>query len=865
MLTKSCFISSIVSLGIVCVVGCVQEQSKPTAGTRPQQSTVDSATSGHPSPAKPTIIEVPQDVVEAITKKRMVKPEASPPPTAAEIADWSLPQGPAFELIFQHRVKRGGPVIAHPDGKSFFHAGDRLARWQIGSDEPQTIYHESSTSNITAVAISEKQNKLIAGDDQDTLRIWDIDSGELLSTRKQKLGKNHRSVSAITGVAVSPDGKTIAATAKYAPVEFYDSMLQPKEMSEINTAQPNLFFLDENLLVLMGEETEVWDIHAKKRISRFASRPLSHGPPVSPSGSSFTYKTFDGFMQWNGDEPDRLLDFPTDGDKPDTLIYSPDGKLLIQAASNWLEIIDVASRTRRQIWDTSRLTGICWIPDSDLFVTTSAKGLIRIVGTPESASKFGLTPIIAKKVAEFENTSIPPTVAQLKAITDFRELPKLPRFMPTTDYHFTTWYQTPVDLPEVRKFYRHVFSTCGWKEVAAEQQGLLTTNMKFQRGDHSLILHTHRTHRNRSYPKNLVGGKPGNQIAINEKVTDVSLTLTDYFDMQTIPIYESTSWELVEERNGYLRYRTSDSIVASELELLRTFPPSGWVFLDDGSNSSEDRRNLRFAKNGCVIQTAIHRDRAKKEAWEIEMTRGIRKTMPIPPDSKFLSLRGLLTAKSELNISDLRVNFDSQMQENGWTSQWLDTEGLRRNVYTKGLQEVVYRFAVDEDKTTVTVEPDRESSLRNNENWKAEVRAVTFPTPEAIAPPEYGRVVDRTKAIEFVSSNSWEQLRTQYSEFLNARGYKCKPTKKEMDTLYFKNDRNRVRIQFEPQADGLKVIIDGRLKWPNPLPSAKPMLRNYSNWLELKGRDFSLDHLDEFEGEMLKILDPSNQTESLDK
>jgi hypothetical protein len=283
--------------------------------------------------------------------------------------------------------------------------------------------------------------------------------------------------------------------------------------------------------------------------------------------------------------------------------------------------------------------------------------------------------------------------------------------------------------------------------------------------------------------------------------------------------------------------------------------------LEGGSSTPQDTRFLRFAKNGCILEVRIGRDRTKTATYEIEVIcRGLIDN-PIPPDSEFLSLSGLATARSKMSILDLRTNLDSQMQERGWSTERLDADNLRRTIYTKGLQEVAYRFDMSEGETVVVEEPDREWVWRNYENSKQEVPAVAIPCPGAIAPPLYARVVDRTKAIEFVSSNSWDQLRTEYVEFLNERNYQCKPVEEEMDTLYFKSDRKLVRVRFESHAKGVSVIVDGKgVKWPYPLPTEKPILRNYSNWLEIKGRNFTLDHLHEFEVEMLKILEANNQT-----
>ncbi|MEM6692523.1 MAG: hypothetical protein AAF664_24045, partial [Planctomycetota bacterium] len=449
----------------------------------------------------------------------------------------------------------------------------------------------------------------------------------------------------------------------------------------------------------------------------------------------------------------------------------------------------------------------------------------------------------------------------LKAIIDLRELPKLPRFWPTTDYHQTLWYQTPADIPEVMAFYRHVLGNRGWKEVAAEQQGIFNSNLKFRQDGHVLILRSHQTRRNPTQPKNLLGANPGSRFTIDEKVTDVSLVITDYFDMRTLPIYNSPSWELVQEASHRLRYHTDDSIVACEVRLLKIFPSAGWVYLDGGSSTSKNRRYLSFAKNGCKIDARIRTDRANPEALEIEVTCGVGITMPIPADSNFVSLRGLPTAKSKLSIPDLRATFDTQMQESHWLVERLDTNSLLRTIYTRGLQEVAYRFDVHEGQTVVTEEPHREWMRRNAENARKEIRAVNLPTPGAVTPPQYGRVVDRTKAVEFVSSNSWDQLRTTYIDFMNHRGYGTKTAGEKMAPLYFENDTKHIRLSFATQADGLGVKIDGPgLRWPNPLPSEKAILRSYSNWLEIKGRDFSLDHLHEFEGEMLKILGATNQS-----
>ena len=807
--------------------------------------------------SKPKIVKVPQTVVQQIVKERTVKPAPSDAPTASEIAQWALPNLPAFELVFEHHVERGGSIIAHPDGKSFIHSGERLARWDLGSREPRRVYHLSSDSLVTAIALMAKEKRLIAGDDQGVLRIWDVDSGELLATQQHEQS-NH----GIAAIAVSPDAQTIVAKSKYGPVVQYDDMLKTKEAARYKSTRNHLFFFDNHQLVLMGEGTEIWDLDTNQQVARLKSRSLRQASLICPGGSSFVYKTLRGIHRYSKGKTE-FYNIPEDTYASDTLLYSPDGKLLVIGDEHQLDFFEVKSNKRFQSIDTASLNDICWIPGSNLLLTTSRNGMIRILGDPKEAAKHDLTRLPTAEVSPPSDRTVIPTVAQLKSIFDLRSLPKLPRFMPTTDDHCDLWYQTPETVKTIRKFYRHLLTSRGWIEVATKQRGLHNSNLEFRKNGYALYLNAHRTRNSRAQLMRVLGGSGSANKAVDENVSSVSLLVTDFTDISAFSFKDSTSWELIEESYQRQTYRSNDSIVGCEVEVLRKCAKDHWTFFDNRTatprhiSNSDDRwyqqRKFRFVKGGCELSVLIEPARDRKGSFSIDVRCFALRypTMPIPPDCSHITSWVQIELKTELGRPEAQAFFDTRMRTDGWFKKNLDTDTLCRTMYTKGLREVIYRFETQEQRTRVVREIERDIAWNPNVDEQPIVEAADFPTPSAVQFPQYER-----QSIQFVTKKSWSEIRDTYVNFLKPHGFEGQPQKKALATLNFANGRERISIEFDSQANGLGVTIKGRgLSWQKPCPTEKPLILSYSNWLRKIDREFSYEHLDEFESEMLEILD----------
>lgn len=834
---RSClFLSSAFLLFFL--VGCGSRANSSSGVTPPSRGADTVAERSTPrANHEMTIVEDLEEVSREILKPETKKPPECEQPTDAEIKSWSLPKRQPLELLSIQPVPRGGPVIAHPDGLTFVHAGQRVARWKIGAKEPLQIYRDPNTPadcQTTAIAISAAGDRLVTGDSDGTIRLWDTDSGQLLE--RERLSKHPPRILA---VAISPNSRKIAVLGETASVVVLDaSTLQAKAtLSNDRSGKSGLFFMDDELLVVMGEGTEVWNTQTESRLDRFASKPLELAAPIGPDRKFFHYLTYDGLKQWSTDETSPECQIPMDGHTPSSLLYSHDGTLLALAGSR-VEILDVSLNKRFQLFDTSRLAGICWTPKANLLVTSSSSGLIRILGTQESGSSFGLAPIRRGHIALPQDSSIPPTRNQLAEIIDLRTLPKPPRAQPTTDYHYTLYYMTPATVQEVRTFYRYFLPQHGWTEVATEQLGLTDTVAEFRKSGYGLYLQAFASSRS----------------SRDQPHTTVYLTLSDYFDMHSLQLDGTPSWELEEERPNFLRYRATESLLEIELKLLRMASKTGWINFDDQRISPGDPRkttnvrHLQFLRNGCELDVSVRPNSANPGSMDVTIICKPGRITSPPPDCTGLqvSVGDSITAKSKRGVSALRDHYDSKMRADGWRVLELSTDDdVQRVMYVDGLRDVTLSFiALEEGGSLVSRVPERKIFT------PPVIEMADIPIEGPVGSVEYRFA----EGIEFVSDKTWPELRDIYTDFLAHRDFKSGYTPKEMKTLQFRNGPSRIAIEFATIDEGISVRISGSgLRAFKPFPTDTPVVMSYSNWLRTKGHDISLGFLDEFESEMRAI------------
>jgi WD40 repeat protein len=107
-----------------------------------------------------------------------------------------------------------------PDGRSFATASDAIKLWSASTGAELRRLGKSSSA-IRAIAVSPDGRRLAsAGPGQDTLKLWQIDSGR----EEQTLAPRHRQAGSefYTAVAFSPDGAALASGSTDKTITLWD-------------------------------------------------------------------------------------------------------------------------------------------------------------------------------------------------------------------------------------------------------------------------------------------------------------------------------------------------------------------------------------------------------------------------------------------------------------------------------------------------------------------------------------------------------------------------------------------------------------------------------------------------------------------
>jgi WD40 repeat protein len=191
-------------------------------------------------------------------------------------------------------------VAISPDGKTLASGSsdNTIKIWDVGTgDLIRTL--EGHGGKVQSVAISPDGKTLASGSEDNTIKIWDVSTGTLNRTLE---GHN----SPVYDVIISPDGKTLATGGGDAAIKIWDvgtgDLIRTLEGHE-DTVQSVCFSPDGKTLASGGWDVRLWDVGTGKLLRTLeaywdeADGPLEvhslvQSVAISPDGS--TLATGDG-------------------------------------------------------------------------------------------------------------------------------------------------------------------------------------------------------------------------------------------------------------------------------------------------------------------------------------------------------------------------------------------------------------------------------------------------------------------------------------------------------------------------------------------------------------------------------------------
>lgn len=776
-------------------------------------------------------------------------------PSPEQLARWAPLEFEPLQLLACRESSSIGFVasMAQTDGKHFILAGTSVTLWSIEADAPEYVFLElTDEQSIKSLAVSPDGKWFAAGDTEGTLRIWSIsDRTELHSKKLYSSG--------ITQIAISPDSKEIATISYDAEITIWsaDELVQQQQFKVDTSGLERIEYMSPESLVAAGETTSSWNVRTAQLETQLSPGRYNFTLARSPDGGRFLFGEEDVLKLWN--VADGKVEAVLKGGfaTKELIAFAADGKFLATANGSSIRIWDIASGQLAQIIDAFGwpITGLSWLPETNLLVVASANGRTRIWGSIANGESLGLQAMHAAVAMPDGSSKEPANPAQLLQTMDLRTFPRLAEGVARANDAFDLSYEVAVSPDEAQLFYRYQLGKAGWEEVAAATP--TPGSIQFQRGGFMISASFY-------------------EAAASK--TSVSVNFGGNYDLRWVPKFDAVPVELVFENENIVMYRTKADVIQIETALLRKLHEAGWTAysrLHAAQSEQPESRDLEFLRNGITLRVSIGPFPADPATNSVQYSKFLTdKSIPVPLDSGFVEFDGAtqpyLVATTAMTLEQAREFYDKELAAQGWLARdygrslkdddnWLsyirDQQDLTVGLQTMPTGRTLVRVGDElEDSSWQLAKPEEPAAA---ETTIAGMEASDFPILNESKSAKFDAI---GKSIEFsMETMPLPEIGDHYTKQLLSLSWQKDGdgiTSDDYVFLTFVKDEAEVELRARV-TDGKSIVnIQGDgLLWTKPLPGGKTVI-SYATWLRINHHPATLDLLDEYEAEMKSIAMP---------
>jgi WD40 repeat protein/tRNA A-37 threonylcarbamoyl transferase component Bud32 len=341
--------------------------------------------SANPIAARPPVSKPP------ISKPPISKPPVSQPPVSQPVVSHQPASRPipvrlsgssrCIQTLTGHNswltdvaISQSTPTFASSS------LDDTIKVWNLTTGE-ELLTLTGHTRGVNAIAISPNGRFLVSGSDDYTVKIWNFLNGALLKT----LTGHSRDV---TAVAISPDGRLLVSGGEDRTIRLWDlntGALLKVMSSSSGMIKSIALSLDGNFLASGGLDNKVnlWNLKTGEPLQTLVGH-LSHLHSIafSPRGQVIATASKDKSIRlWNLQTGDLLRTLTEHTRDVNTIVITPDGRTLISGSSdNTLKLWDLTSGRVIDTWreHLDAVNAIALSPDGRLLVSGSSDKTVKI-------------------------------------------------------------------------------------------------------------------------------------------------------------------------------------------------------------------------------------------------------------------------------------------------------------------------------------------------------------------------------------------------------------------------------------------------------------------------------------------------------